>query len=169
MFYPCLESLKKEKFPEYTIQKFDGWLGTRRSNSRGSLNPLQFSLDCEISIEYTLKLFSYCTFSNEIQLFKRKYVLYCPFCGHKVATERENIQSEYQCINCNGHISANIVKNELELIFELTKDPSFIDEDYSSDQCEVSEAPKKAPGLRIGEISNYEDENIRRLSIYSLL
>ncbi|MCE4092797.1 hypothetical protein ABE112_27420 [Priestia aryabhattai] len=125
MFYPCLENLKK-KFSNQTVDLFDWWLGTRRSNVRKNINPLQFSLDCDIDIEYTLKLFSYSTFDPSIQLFKRKFVTYCPFCDHRVITQYDepNFENSIECRNCGVTIPSDMYKTNTELYFELLISPN---------------------------------------------
>ena len=171
MFYPCLNNLKKAKFPKQSIDLLDWWLGTRRQNTIKNINPLQFSLDCNINIEHTLKLFSYCTFSPDISLFKRKYVIYCPVCDHRIITYYAGTEkcSEYRCQNCSTVVTESILPRQTELLFELTMSPQYLDDMYEEDRVVVGASSKKANGLRVVDIQEHSNEEIRRLNIFDVL
>lgn len=131
MFFPCLSNLKRAKFPEQSIKLLDWWLGTRRQNTRKYINPLQFSIDCNIDIEHTLKLFSHSTYDPQIQLLRQKYVYYCPYCAHRVSTNfKENEESILRCNNCEKPISTETLKDSTEIFFELLKAPKDFIQDY---------------------------------------
>ncbi|MGG0188246.1 hypothetical protein [Bacillus rhizoplanae] len=166
MFFPCLESLKKAKFPEQSVEMLDWWLGTRRQNTLNSLNPLQFSLDCEIDIQHALKLFSHCVFDSEIELLRRKYTVYCPNCSHKVFKSDDRIVAENLiCPNCCTKIVANILPDSTELTFELLKAAKVIESDSPDFSMRVANRGK-AQGLRVSDEDTYnneDNEEIRRL------
>ena len=128
MFFPCLENLKKEKFPEQSIALFDWWLGTRRQNNLKSLNPLQFSLDCNINIEHSLQLFAYSVFDQKINLLKQKFKLFCPACEHKVEPYDQQNAKGYTCQNCSAKISIDLLPDYTELTFELLRSPEVENE-----------------------------------------
>ncbi|MCC6082750.1 hypothetical protein [Bacillus thuringiensis] len=159
MFFPCLDNLKKVKFPKQSVELFDWWLGTRRQNTLSSLNPLQFSLDCEIDIQHSLKLFSHCVFDPEIELLRRKYTVYCPSCSHKVFKSDERIaQKEVICQNCGTKITANLLPDSTELTFELLKAAQAI-ESESLDFQPRGGSGGKAQGLRVSDMDRYIDED----------
>lgn len=124
MFFPCLEDLKSVKYPEQTIELFDWWLGSRKKNSLRTLNPLQFSLDSGIDNSIALSLFSHCVYDRKINLFKIRVVYYCPICNHRMISGKEEVQETFLiCRNCESAISEEILKERLEIYFELIKQP----------------------------------------------
>lgn len=166
MFFPCLDNLKKGKFPKQSIEMLDWWLGTRRQNTLNSLNPLQFSLDCEIDVQHSLKLFSHCVFDTEIKLLSRKYIVYCPSCSHKVF-KSDNLISEmdYLCNNCGTKITANVLPDYTELTFELLKAAQPIESNYP-DVPPTGVSMGKAQSLRVSDMNTYiekDDDDTRRL------
>ncbi|GLI83473.1 hypothetical protein ANABIO32_11660 [Rossellomorea marisflavi] len=161
MFYPKLKNLKKERIPDYSIDKLDWWLGTRRQNTRKFVNPLQFSLDCNIDINHALKLFSYCTFGQEVKLLRKKYVTLCPICEHRIATNyQEPVKKGIRCNNCETDIPNEYFVDHISIFFELLESPR----DYIPDiELESESIIKKAPSLRVSEVMGNTDEDIRRL------
>ena len=144
MYYPCLENLRRAKFPNQSIELLDWWLGTRRQNTKKSINPLQFSLDCEIDIEHTLRLFSKCTYDPQIKLFKKRYVTYCPYCDHRIRTSSEELEhTPLQCSNCGMSISNDIIIHQTELLFEIIRPQSGQEPEYEFPSIIKSPSEKK--------------------------
>lgn len=162
MFFPCLENLKQEKFHEKSIELLDWWLGTRRQNLLRSLNPLQFSLDCNIDVQHSLLLFSHCVYNDKIKLMKQRITIFCPVCNHKVQSSQGKMENKaYECHNCGTKIIASLLEDYIEITFELTQSPTKA--------VEVNEPVEtyqgNAPGLRMSDLGQYaaEDDSIRRL------
>lgn len=160
MFFPCLEVLKKERVPEPTVNIFDWWLGTRRQNTLSSLNPLQFALDCGIRAEEALKIFSYSVFDQRISLLRRRFIVYCPACNHKVKSLFDPPQENCTCPNCCAKIPVGILDDCTEIKFELLKAPQDSDNSFLPPRGIES---GKAPSLRISSSREFEESEIRRL------
>lgn len=148
--------MKKAKFPPQSIELFDWWLGTRRKNTIKSLNPLQFSLDCEIDIRHALSIFSHCVYDKDIKLLKQKAKINCPSCSHRITNKNGN---NYICNNCGYIIAPEILNDSTEIVFELLKEPTgeFVHPPMVVDK-------GKAKSLRISYIKQFDDDDgIRRL------
>ncbi|TQS00037.1 hypothetical protein FKV70_04815 [Paenibacillus ottowii] len=163
MFFPCLENLKRAKFPDQSIQLYDWWLGTRRQNTLQHLNPLQFSLDCGIDIRHSLQLFSQSVYNADLNLLKKRVTLVCPICNHRVAgpDEHLNLNSNFVCKNCGTTIPYSLVEDNLVVTFELIQSPNTqaLDNDFP-----IGNNAGNASSLRLSDIQEYsDDDDIRRL------
>ncbi|WP_217270017.1 hypothetical protein [Neobacillus endophyticus] len=157
--------MKKARFPIQSVKLFDWWLGTRRQNTLSSLNPLQFSLDCEIDVQHTLKLFSHAVFDPEIALLRRKYTVFCPRCTHKVFKSNDIIENnELHCDNCGTVIKPHLIQDFTELTFELLKVAQPLESNYPNLH-PLGGAQGNAQSLRISDMNRYinNDDDIRRL------
>lgn len=162
MFFPCLESLKKGKFPEQSVDIYDWWLGTRRKNTYKSLNPLQFSNDCRIDMNHAIQLFSYCVFDEKIKLLQRRYTLYCPICDHKVLSTIESIPNKSViCKNCSTEINPILLSDHITITFELLQSPQLIQDSTTP----IGINSGNVYGLRVSHLQELakEDDDIRRL------
>lgn len=167
MYFPCLENLKKARFPEQSIELFDWWLATRRKNTLRSLNPLQFSLDCNINTEHALKLFSHSVFDEDIALLRRKFEVICPVCSHTVHRDFDYLdKKDYQCPNCGNRVSTQLLDDNTEIRFELLQAPA---KNVQAHPADPIGAPRgNAPSLRASDIDRIgsDDDDVRRLFSY---
>jgi DNA-directed RNA polymerase subunit RPC12/RpoP len=166
MFFPCLSNLKKAKFPEKSIEIFDWWLGTRRANTLKTINPIQFSIDCDISLEHTLQLFSAGVYRFDIKLMKPRYITNCPVCSHKIIDNYSKPNTiELTCSECGFKLNENIIRESTEIYFVLLKQPLQLDPDSSMRDFykKEIELPKKANSLRISDIEKSSSSDVRRL------
>ncbi|MEK4024435.1 hypothetical protein [Sporosarcina sp. FSL W7-1283] len=126
MYFPSLKNLKKRQVSDHDIDIFDWWLATRKPNTRHYLNPLQFSIDCNIDSSYSLELFSYCTYEESISLFSVRYVARCPVC-QTVLLKHNNVLNKSkipkQCYECGSNLAEDIVVDHLDVYFSLLKFP----------------------------------------------
>lgn len=124
MYFPLLSNLKKRQISNHDIELLDWWLGTRRANVRKYLNPLQFSLDCRIDGDYSLKLFTLCAFDESIDLLSVRYVSRCPNCKTVLSRqEREFIPSLSRCFECGHSLDNEMLKDGVEIYFSLKQAP----------------------------------------------
>ncbi|WP_157764264.1 hypothetical protein [Paenibacillus riograndensis] len=165
MFFPCLENLKRERFPEQSIEIFDWWLGTRRQNTLRNLNPLQFSLDCKIDVQHSLQLFSQSVYNNKIKLLQKHVTLICPLCTHKISGPIEylDLSKKYSCKNCGTVIPSSLIEDNSVVSFELLQSPESSNTQDSTSTPGLNSG--NAPSLRVSDIQSYvqDDEDIRRL------
>jgi predicted RNA-binding Zn-ribbon protein involved in translation (DUF1610 family) len=166
MFFPCLENLRKAKFPQQSIDLFDWWLGTRRQNTLHNLNPLQFSLDCNLDLQHSLKIFSHCVFDPEIALLSRNLSVVCPNCGKTIQKTKESIDKKrLKCTNCGTVVSETLLSDCTIISFELLKLPERPLEGHPLETIPNGVFRGNAPSLRVSDLQkNSEgDDDIRRL------
>ena len=166
MFFPCLENLRRAKFPQQSIELFDWWLGTRRQNTIHNLNPLQFSLDCNIDFQHALKIFSRCVFDSEISILSRKLTIICPNCSNDIQkTEGSIDKKKLECVNCGTKVTELLLPDCTIISFKLLKSPEKELEGHPLDDIPNGSSRGNVPSLRVSEIQNKieSDEDIRRL------
>ncbi|MDF2903009.1 MAG: hypothetical protein K0S25_647 [Bacillus sp. (in: firmicutes)] len=164
MFFPCLNNLKKAKFPDKSVDILDWWLGTRRSNTLKTINPLQFSIDCDISLEHTLDLFTAGVYRFDVKLLKPRYIIDCPICSHKIVDsyiEPKNL--ELTCKECGFKLNENVIRESTEIYFILLKKPRNINFDNNSALYKGNNFSKKAASLRMSDIEKSSSSDVRRL------
>lgn len=102
------------------------WLGTRKRNTWKYLNPLQYSIDCNINIDTALNIFFTCAHYGDVKTFAVRTISRCPNCESIVAKEFNTIAlnnlPEF-CEECGCFLEAKFVKNDSEVYFSLIVDP----------------------------------------------
>ncbi|PQD97092.1 hypothetical protein CYL18_04245 [Pradoshia eiseniae] len=124
MYYPLLSNLRRKQINNHDIDLLDWWLGTRRANTRRHLNPLQFSLDCKIDTDHSIRLFSLCALDENLGLLSVRYVSRCPNCDTVLSTqEQEFVPKIRDCYECGGKYNQDILKDKVEIYFSLNCAP----------------------------------------------
>jgi Family of unknown function (DUF5939) len=153
MFFPPLSNLRKRQISEYEVDILDWWLGTRKKTTLKYLNPLQFSIDCNIDVEHAIKLFSYCTLEDSIDIFEIRYVSRCPNCK-TVLKKQEGYftlsKNTLTCPECGLKTEAKVLKDEVEVYFSLTVSAS-----------EFGNRERKPVGVPVGKAESLQGSMIK--------
>jgi predicted RNA-binding Zn-ribbon protein involved in translation (DUF1610 family) len=122
-------NLKKKQISNHEIEIFDWWLGTRKSNVRKYLNPLQFSIDCSMNFDNSLKLFTFSTLEETINLLSIRYVSRCYNCNDVLSRQEDFFDVKKVskiCPNCGERNLEEIIKDNVEIYFSLNELPREI-------------------------------------------
>lgn len=120
-----LQILSNHKFSEQIIKKLQFWLQNQPKNTWLFLNPLQFSVDNNISTEQSINLFLECTLNKDAQIFRVKSIYLCPNCDEHWETAFDTIEKNLEinlCPNCGLAIDRTISRESQNIYFELTVD-----------------------------------------------
>lgn len=102
------------------------WLATRKRNTWNYLNPLQYSIDCNVNIETAISLFFVCSFHEDVKTFNVRTISRCPNCETVVAKERDSIvlvNLPQFCDECGVQLDGKFLKDDSEIFFSLIVDP----------------------------------------------
>lgn len=122
MLFPVLNKLRTT-YPDYVIDNFDKWLGTRRLATLNTLSPLQFSIDTEIEDEIAISIFFRCC-EPDCLLLKASWHLECPLCGATLLvtdTYSTIDTNEYFCEDCSS--SGPIFDENIIVWFSRLQEP----------------------------------------------
>lgn len=157
MFFPDLLNLRKRQVSKHDIDILDWWLGTRKANTRKYLNPLQFSIDCNIDLSHALKLFTICTLDSSVNLLSVRYVVRCPICTDLLDKQEKFLDlsklSEKRCGNCGAQLKASILSDITEVYFTLLK---------TKEENKTSEI-KLPVGVGMGKPGSLQGSNIKKI------
>ncbi len=121
-----LKNLKNYQFSKPDIDMLQWWLQTRKRNTWNYLNPLQYSIDCNINIETAIGLFLTCTHHKDVKTFDVRSVAKCPNCDSVITVENGCIEiTDFPsfCSECCLPIEETLMDNFTEIVFQLVVDP----------------------------------------------
>ena len=122
MLFPVLKKLQSS-YPDYIINTFDEWLGTRRLATIKTLSPLQFSTDTGIDDNVAINLFFDCC-KPDIELLRVSWHLECPCCGTTLQTANTYSVIEHSEIFCENCSSSFLTTDENIFVwFSRLKEP----------------------------------------------
>lgn len=121
-----LKGLNNYRFSQQDIDMLQWWIQTRKRNTWNYLNPLQYSLDCNINIETAIELFLTCTHYPDVKVFDVRSISKCPNCESTISSEEDCIViTEYpnNCNECGLPIQSDLMDDFTEIVFKLIVDP----------------------------------------------
>lgn len=160
MFFPNLKHLSENdrSIRKYDIDLFDWWLGTRSRVTWNYLNPLQFSIDCNIRESVALNLFAEGTINEKIQLFEMRSIIRCQNCSTVIAKAYNSSTpkiSYSHCPNCEDEIYLGEIKDEVEIYFALKQEPLPPDQ---SPSVRIGAKKEKASALNLQRAKEFSTE-----------
>lgn len=126
MSLTLLEDLKKYQFSKPDIDMLTWWLQTRKRNTWKYLNPLQYSVDCNINIEIALNLFLTCSLYDDVKVFDVRAVARCPNCNSVISKTKDSlsvVSIPEECEECSMSIEESFMDEYVEIYFSLIADP----------------------------------------------
>ncbi|PIC65379.1 hypothetical protein CSV79_01800 [Sporosarcina sp. P13] len=164
MSLKLLENLNNYRFSKQDIDMLIWWIQTRKRNTWNYLNPLQYSVDCNINIETAIELFLTCTHYSDVKVFDVRSIAKCPNCDSIISTEENCIMITdlpKNCNECGLHIQPDFMDNFTDIIFKLIVDP-FPPELTPTPPIGVSKQP--ATHLTSHKILRSDSKNVRTLA-----